>query len=292
VNATSSKTLSIVLPMSFLLLCFLAGVAGLILPSPSPDLTKALLPVRGLWAFGTDPIGRPIEILILKSYSTLLMVVVPAVLLSGVIGVFIGLLSGSFGGWVDLILMRLVDLFLAFPGMLIAIFFASVLGTGALPLTLALTLSGWTGFARLVRGEILRLRAQPFVESARSQGIPPGRLYLRHIFPHLFSVLVAQTILTLQGGILAEAGLSFLGLTDPGIPSLGKLLNEGVRYLRIAPHLTLIPALFLFLTLLSLYELGDRWVERMNRSLLDTMEKGLSPGVREGFGADSLPPYP
>lgn len=276
-NLTPSSVLSFVRAIKFpllpcfasvtLLFLFTLGIVGFFLPTPLPDLSRSLSPPYSLTDWGYDPLGRSLGVLIIQSYSTIMRIVLPAAFLSALIGVPLGIVAGFRMGWLDLVIMRLVDLFLAFPGILIAIFLASVLGPGAKNLILALALFGWTGFARLCRGEILRLKGQPFIEAAHSQGIPLHALYWKHFFPHLLPVLIVQMIFSIQGGILAEASLSFLGLSDPQTPSLGKLLSEGVRVMRSAPYLTLIPGLFLFLTLYAVYELGDYWVQRLNRRL-------------------------
>lgn len=261
------RSLPLFLAGGFLLFTLSLAIIGFFLPEPVPELSLALSPPRSLWDWGTDPLGRSMSILVVKSYTTILRIVFPATFFAGALGIPLGMIAGLFGGIADLLLSRLMDLFLAFPGILIAIFLASVLGPVPENLVLALALFGWTGFARLTRGEVIRLKSQLFLEAARSQGISGFRLYGKQILPHLFPPLLVQLLFSLQGGILAEAGLSFLGLSDPQTPSLGKLLSEGVRYLRTAPYLTLIPAAFLFLTLFALYELGDRWVERGNRRL-------------------------
>ena len=160
-------------------------------------------------------------------------------------------LSGYFGGWIDLLLMRLVDILMAFPGILLAIAFTAVLGPGLDHVILALCLIGWTGYARLVRGEILSLREREFVQAARALGCRPKRIILRHLLPNLLPPLLIQATFGLAAAIVAEGSLSFLGLgVEPPTPSWGSMLNDGRQFLLVAPHLTTYPGLALMITVL------------------------------------------
>jgi len=184
--------------------------------------------------------------------------------LSLAIGVVIGSLSGYFGGWIDQMLMRLVDILMAFPGILLAIAFTAVLGPGLDHVILALCLIGWTGYARLVRGEILSLRQRDFIQAARSLGCRPKRIILRHLLPNLLPPLLIQSTFGLAAAIVAEGSLSFLGLgVEPPTPSWGAMLNDGRQFLLVAPHLTTYPGLALMITVLALNLVGDALQERL-----------------------------
>jgi peptide/nickel transport system permease protein len=173
-------------------------------------------------------------------------------------------LSGYFGGWLDLLLMRLVDILMAFPGILLANALTAVLGPGLNHVILALCLIGWTGYARLVRGEILSLREREFVQAARGLGAPPRRIITRHLIPNLLPPLMIQATFALAAAIVAEGSLSFLGLgVEPPTPSWGSMLNDGRQFLLVAPHLTTYPGLALMFTVLALNIVGDTLQERL-----------------------------
>ncbi|MBI2230478.1 MAG: ABC transporter permease, partial [Deltaproteobacteria bacterium] len=187
------------------------------------------------------------------------------VALSLSIGFALGALAGYFGGWLDQLLMRLVDVLLAFPGILLAIAFTAVLGPGLDHVILALCLIGWTGYARLVRGEILALREREFVHAARALGCAPGRVILCHLLPNLLPPLVIQATFGLAAAIVAEGSLSFLGLgVEPPTPSWGSMLNEGRQFLLVAPHLTTYPGLAIMITVIALNLIGDALQDRLN----------------------------
>jgi peptide/nickel transport system permease protein len=194
-----------------------------------------------------------------------LLVGVATVALSLSIGFALGALAGYFGGWLDQVLMRLVDILLAFPGILLAIAFTAVLGPGLDHVILALCLIGWTGYARLVRGEILALREREFVHAARALGCAPGRVILRHLLPNLLPPLLIQATFGLAAAIVAEGSLSFLGLgVEPPTPSWGSMLNEGRQFLLVAPHLTTYPGLAIMITVVALNLVGDALQDRLD----------------------------
>jgi peptide/nickel transport system permease protein len=212
---------------------------------------------------GTDKLGRDVLSRTLYGSRISLTVAAVTVTLSLVLGVVVGSLSGYFGGWPDQLVMRAVDILLAFPGILLAIAFAAVLGPGLDHVIVALCLIGWTGYARLVRGEILSLREREFVHAARALGAGPVRLIRRHLIPNLLPPLFIQATFGLAGAILAEGSLSFLGLgVEAPTPSWGGMLNEGRQFILVAPHLTTYPGLALMLTVLGLNLIGDALQER------------------------------
>jgi peptide/nickel transport system permease protein len=207
---------------------------------------------------GTDKLGRDILSRLIHGARISLAVGIATVTLSGAIGIIIGSLSGYFGGWTDQLLMRLVDILMAFPGILLAIAFTAVLGPGLDHVVLALCLIGWTGYARLVRGEILSLREREFIQAARALGCKPARTILRHLLPNLLPPLIVQATFGLAAAIIAEGSLSFLGLgVEPPTPSWGAMLNEGRQFLLVAPHLTTYPGVAIMLTVFALNIVGD-----------------------------------
>jgi peptide/nickel transport system permease protein len=214
---------------------------------------------------GTDKLGRDILSRTIYGSRVSLLVGVATVALSLSIGFALGALAGYFGGWLDQVLMRLVDILLAFPGILLAIAFTAVLGPGLDHVILALCLIGWTGYARLVRGEILALREREFVHAARALGCAPGRVILRHLLPNLLPPLLIQATFGLAAAIVAEGSLSFLGLgVEPPTPSWGSMLNEGRQFLLVAPHLTTYPGLAIMITVVALNLVGDALQDRLN----------------------------
>ena len=176
----------------------------------------------------------------------------------------VGSVSGYAGGITDLLSMRLIDILMAFPGILLAIAFSAILGPGLDHVILALSLIGWTGYARLVRGEILSLRERDFVSAARALGCRPRRIIMLHLLPNLLPPLLIQATFGLAAAIVAEGSLSFLGLgVAPPTPSWGSMLNEGRQFLLVAPHLTAYPGTALMLTVFALNLIGDALQDRL-----------------------------
>jgi len=207
---------------------------------------------------GTDKLGRDILSRTIYGARVSLLVGITTVALSLALGFLLGSMSGYFGGWIDQSLMRLVDILMAFPGILLAIAFTAVLGPGLDHVILALCLIGWTSYARLVRGEILSLREREFVQAARALGGHPKRIILRHLLPNLLPSLLIQATFGLAAAVVAEGSLSFLGLgVEPPTPSWGSMLNDGRQFLLVAPHLTTYPGLALMITVLALNLVGD-----------------------------------
>ena len=214
---------------------------------------------------GTDKLGRDILSRILHGGRISLLVGVSTVTLSLAIGLIVGSLSGYCGGWIDQLVMRLVDILLAFPGILLSIAFTAVLGPGLDHVIIALCLIGWTSYARLVRGEILALREREFIQAARALGGEPWRIILHHLLPNLLPPLLIQSTFGLAAAIVAEGSLSFLGLgVEPPTPSWGSMLNDGRQFLLVAPHLTTYPGLAIMLTVLALNLVGDALQERLD----------------------------
>ncbi|MGH7859971.1 MAG: ABC transporter permease, partial [Candidatus Binatia bacterium] len=203
--------------------------------------------------FGVDRLGRDVCSRLLHGSRVSLAVAVPTVGLSLLAGTLIGLLAGMSGGWIDEILMRLVDVLLAFPGILLAIAMSAVLGPSLVNVVIALSLIGWTGYARLVRAETLSLRARPHVEAARAIGASELRIVALHVLPLLAAPLAVQATFGFAGAIVAESSLSFLGLgAQPPTPSWGSMLNDGRGFLLVAPHVAIFPGLAIFVTVLGI----------------------------------------
>jgi peptide/nickel transport system permease protein len=222
------------------------------------DLAHQLLPPSGAHPLGTGENGIDVLAHVLHGARVSLLVSLGAVLLSGLVGTAVGAVAGVAGGVVDEALMRVVDVVLAFPGVLLAIFIAAVLGPSLWNVVLALTCSGWTGYARLARAQVRSLLSREYVVAARSLGASPGRIAVHHLLPNAAGPLLVQATFAVPAAILAEASLSFLGLGAPlGTPSWGALIDQGAQYLLIAPHVALFPGLCLLLTVLGLNLLGD-----------------------------------
>jgi peptide/nickel transport system permease protein len=216
-----------------------------------------LAPSAGHW-LGTDKLGRDVLSRLLHGARFSLAIALTTVALSLFVGASLGSICGYFGGWLDHTLMRLVDIVLAFPGILLAIAFAALLGPGFYPVVLALSLGGWTAYARTARAQVLWLRETEFVWAARALGGHPGRILARHIAPHVLPALSIQASFGMAAAILGEGALSFLGLgVQPPDPSWGSMLAEGRQFLLVAPHLTTFPGLALMLTLLAFNLVGE-----------------------------------
>jgi peptide/nickel transport system permease protein len=249
----------------------LLGTTALFAPMLAPrdplsqNLDQDLIAHSREHPLGTDKLGRDLLSRIIYGGRVSLLVGMATVTLSLTIGVAIGSFSGYFGGLVDQMLMRLVDILMAFPGILLAIAFTAVLGPGLDHVIVALCLIGWTGYARLVRGEILSLRERDFIHAARALGGRPKRIILRHLLPNLLPPLLIQATFGLAAAVVAEGSLSFLGLgVEPPTPSWGSMLNDGRQFLLVAPHLTTYPGLALMITVLALNLVGDALQERLN----------------------------
>ena len=195
-----------------------------------------------------------------------LLVAFASTFLSTTVGLLVGAGASFIGGKVDAVAMRVVDVLLAFPGILLAIYIASVLPPSLFNVALALSATGWVGYARLARAQVLEVRSREFVTAARALGASPARVLLLHVVPNILGPVVVQASFGLSTAILAEATLSFLGLgVPPGTPSWGALLDQGVGNLFVAPHLTIFPGLCIAVAVLAFNLLGDGL-----RDVLDT----------------------
>ena len=242
-----------------LLLALVGGAASALVEDPyRTDLGGRLRPPGRTHVLGQDALGRDVLARAVYGARISLGVASLAVALSLLLGIAVGATAGYVRGWFDEVVSRTIDVLLAFPGLLLAIALAAVLGPSVRNVVLALTLLGWTGYARLVRAEVASLRRREFVQAAEALGSPPARIIARHLLPLAAPVLAVQASFGLAGAILAEASLSFLGLgAPPPLPSWGAMIDEGRQFLLIAPHLVLVPGLALSLSVLALQLLGD-----------------------------------
>lgn len=253
---------------AMVVLVLLAAMLGPALaPYPPGDqlLELRLQPPGAAHLLGLDELGRDVLSRLLFGARVSLAVGVAVVLLAGALGTLIGALSGYAGGAVDTLLMRLSDVVLAFPGILLAIALVAVLGPALSHVVLALAVIGWVGYARLVRGQVLKLREEEFVLAARAAGMPARRVVARHVLPNVLPLLIVQATLGMAGAVLAEAGLSFLGLGQPPPgASWGAMVNAGRAHLLDAPHVALFPGLAIVWTVLGLNFLGDGLVDLLD----------------------------
>jgi peptide/nickel transport system permease protein len=223
------------------------------------DLAGRLLPpAHGHW-FGTDELGRDILSRTLYGARISLIVAASVVSLSLAIGLVAGLASGFYGGWLDSVLnVYVTNAFLSLPGILLAIAFVAFLGPGLFNLILALSISGWVGYARLVRAQTMAVKEREFVEAARALGASDLRVLCRHILPNIVQPLIVQAAVGMAGAVLAEATLSFLGLgVPPPTASWGAMLNDARSHLFDSPHLVIFPAIAVMLAVLSFNFIGD-----------------------------------
>lgn len=224
----------------------------------SQQLARRLEGPSGRHPFGLDELGRDILTRIASGARISLLVGLAVVSVSSIVGMFFGSVAGYFGGRIDDAISRVIDVLMAFPGILLAIALVAVLGPSLVNVVLALSVIGWVGYARLVRGQALRAREFEFVQAARALGASPGRIVLRHVLPTAFPAVVVQATLGMAGAIIAEASLSFLGLgVQPPTPSWGTMLDAGRSHLFDAPHLTIFPGMAIAILVLGFNFLGD-----------------------------------
>jgi peptide/nickel transport system permease protein len=250
------------------LVLVLAALAAPLLSSHDPnkqDTARRLEQPSQEHVLGLDDLGRDVYSRIVWGARVSLRVGFSVVLLASIVGVTLGAVSGYFGGAVDVIVMRLCDILLAFPGILLAIALVAVMGPSLNNVVLALATIGWVGYARLVRGQVLKVREMEYVVAAKALGAKSPRVIIKHVLPNVINPVIVMATLGLAGAILAEAALSFLGLgVQPPTPSWGAMLTAGRRYLGLANHLAIFPGAAIMLAVMGLNFLGDGLIDALD----------------------------
>ena len=255
------------LPLLILVLWALAALFGQLGATGANlvQLEYILEPPGTAGILGFDDLGRPVLERLLAGARTSFLVAFGVVSLSLLFGVVLGLVASYRGGWADLLLVRVIDIFMAFPGILLAIALAGVMGPGLDNLIIALTVVGWVGYARLVRGQVLTLKHRDHVTAAVALGSSRGYILTRHLLPLLAAPLIVEATFGIAGMVIAEAGLSFLGLgVQPPDASWGSMIRDGTGYMLTAPHLVLAPGITMALVVLALNLTGDRLRDRLD----------------------------
>jgi len=255
----------------FLVLAITLAAPSLAPYDPKLQFDEGLTPLGepigpgDLFTLGTDSLGRDILSRLLYGGQLSLFIALSVNSITLLVGTVVGMISGYFGGLVDAFLSRVVDTMLAFPGILSALAISTILKPGVGVVILILSLTGWTGITRLVRGQVLSLREREFILAARAVGVKNRSILLRHIVPHLISPLIIVFTLSIPGIILGEAVLSYLGAgVPPDVPSWGNLIQDGSHYYRSAPWILLFPGMAIFLTVLGFTLIGEGFKDASN----------------------------
>ncbi len=218
---------------------------------------------------GYDDLGRPILDRVLVGARTSFLVAFAVVGVSLIVGSLLGAVGAYVGGWLDLVLVRVIDVFLAFPGILLAIALAGVMGPGIDNVVLALSMVSWVGYARLARAQVLSMKERDHIHAAVAIGASPPRIIARHLFPLISAPLIVEASFGVANVVIGEAGLSFLGLgVQPPAASWGSMIRDGARYMLVAPHMVVAPGMALMAVVLSMNVLGDRlrdWLDVKNQ---------------------------
>ncbi|MFN2362942.1 MAG: nickel transporter permease [Halarsenatibacteraceae bacterium] len=257
------------------LIILIIGVA-ILAPVISPyhpnelNLGASLQPPSSQHLLGTDRMGRDILTRIIYGTRISLLVGVIAVGISGLLGVVFGTLAGYYGGYVDGVIMRVVDVLLAFPSILLAIALVAVLGASLFNIMLAIAIVNWVGYARVVRGEFLSLKNKEFISAARAMGANTFRIIFRHMLPNCIAPIIVMATLGMAGAIITESSLSFLGLgVQPPTPSWGEMLNTGRQIIRQAWWVSTFPGFAIMLAVLSFNILGDGLRDALDPNMVD-----------------------
>ncbi|MDQ6956295.1 MAG: ABC transporter permease [Mariprofundaceae bacterium] len=248
------------LPVLVLLTSMLLGIDGHVV-----DLDLVLAGTSSEHLLGCDNLGRDVLSRLAEGLQLSIFVGVIVVLLGAILGITIGVLAGWYGGWLDIVLMRIADVVLSFPGILLAIALAAMLGPGVENLILALVVVGWVGFARLSRVQVLSLKSAAYIEAALANGMSFLYITLRHLLPNIAAPLLVEASFGLAAVMIGEAGLSFLGVgVQAPDASLGTMIREGTRLMLVQPSLVIWPGLMLFLVVMAVNVLGDALRDRLD----------------------------
>lgn len=254
----------------FLLFLVLTGINPFLISGNNPyttNLTRRLEPPSAEYLFGTDDLGRCVFSRVMHGARISIGAGLSILLLSLFFGGTLGILSGYFGGWVDEFVMRITDIFMTVPTIVIALVLARSLGPGIKNVIIILSITMWTGYARMIRGLVLDIKDRHYVETAKIIGLKNSYIILRHILPAILPPILVMASLGMGRNIIMTSSLSFLGLgiIEPA-PDWGAMLNQGTAYIRTAPHMALFPGFFISLTVLSFNMLGDELGSAGNRS--------------------------
>ncbi len=247
-------------PLGLVLLWASMALLGFVVPlAPEHiDLSKILVSGGAEEWLGYDDLGRPILDRLIMGARTSFFVAFAVVGLSLCAGTMIGTFGAFLGGWVDHALVRIIDVFLAFPGILLAIALAGVMGPGIDNVVIALSAVGWVGYARLARAQVLTVKERDHIHAAIAIGTKPLRIMVRHLIPLVSAPLIVEASFGIAGAVIAEAGLSFLGLgVQPPAASWGSMIREGTRYMLVAPHLVITPGVAIMAVVLAINLFGD-----------------------------------
>jgi peptide/nickel transport system permease protein len=261
--------IGVVVMVLFLLAALLAPLIAPYQPLEQ-NIVDGLKPPSSQYLFGTDKLGRDIFSRILYGARISLFVGVAVVLMSGVVGTLLGVLAGYIGGWADELLMRITDIFFAFPSLILAMAIAGALGPSLPNALIAISAATWPVYARLLRGQVLALKEREFVLAARTVGVPEWKIIVRHLLPNMLAPLLVQGSFDMGGAITAVAGLSFIGFgAQPPTPEWGVMISESRTYMATAWWMGTFPALAIMLVVGSFNLLGDGL-----RDLLDPRLRG------------------
>jgi len=253
-----SGMVGLVIVMVFVIIAILGALGITPYPSIQQHPKDRLKPPSSAYVMGTDLFGRDITSRVMEGAGNSFKVAFISVFLASVVGITLGMISGFAGGRVDNLIMRFMDIFFAFPSLLLALVVVTVMGPGLIQTALAIAVVYTPIFARVARAPVLAAKEREFVLAARCLGMRPGRILLRHIFPNTLAPLIVQISLALSWSLLTEAGLSFLGLgTQPPAASWGVMLSEGRSLAEKSPWLILFPGLAIMLGVLGFNLLGD-----------------------------------
>lgn len=252
--------------LALLGLVILAGLVLMAILAPwiapydpvAQNLADRLMPPSAAHWLGTDALGRDILSRIIWGSRVTLFIVGTVALISPILGLLIGTVAGFAGGWVDQVLMRITDIFLAFPKLILALALVAALGPGIFNAVLALAITGWPPYARLARAETLAVRNADYIAAARLQGAGPVRLLIGHVWPMCVSSLIVRVALDMAGIILSAAGLGFLGLgAQPPLPEWGAMISDGRTYILDHWWVAAMPGMAIFIVSLAFNLLGD-----------------------------------